>query len=122
MVIEDSNKFVQKLRTRFSNLNIVHGNAADLCQLVPQNQKVSAIVSSLPLCSLPAPMTRLILQQWQTLLQHNGVAVQFTYHLRTPKWRTYLDAQHTRSKIVWANIPPANITTDRKSTRLKSSH
>src|SRR3546814_8261456 len=65
MVIEYSNQFVQKLRTRFSNLNIVHGNAADLCQLVPQNQKVSAIVSSLPLCSLPAPMTRLILQQWQ---------------------------------------------------------
>src|SRR3546814_20970010 len=103
MVIEDSNKFVQKLRTRFSNLNIVHGNAADLCPLVPQNQKVSAIVSSLPLCSLPAPMTRLILQQWQTLLQHNAVPVQFTYHLRTPQGQTYLTATYTRTKNVWAN-------------------
>lgn len=111
MVVEYSAQFVQKLRTRFANLDIVHGNAADLCQLVPKGKKISAIVSSLPLCSLPAPMTRLILEQWQTLLQQSGVAVQFTYHLRTPKWRGYLDATQARSKIVWANLPPANITT-----------
>jgi len=111
MVVEYSNQFVQKLRARFSNLNIVHGNATELCRFVPQGRKVSAIVSSLPLCSLPAPMTRLILQQWQELLCDTGVAVQFTYHLRTPKWRSYLDPHHTRSQIVWANIPPANITT-----------
>jgi phospholipid N-methyltransferase len=111
MVIEYSAQFVRKLRARFANVNIVHGNATDLCRLVPEGKKISAIVSSLPLCSLPAPMTRLILEQWQTLLRQNGVAVQFTYHLRTPKWRSYLEATQERSKIVWANLPPANITT-----------
>ncbi|GAB2904682.1 methyltransferase domain-containing protein [Paralcaligenes sp. KSB-10] len=111
MVVEYSRPFVQRLRERFANVEIVHGNAAELCQLVPRDKKIAAIVSSLPLCSLPDHVTQLILQQWQTLLQDNGVAVQFSYHLRTPKWRHYLTPTHTRSKIVWANLPPANITT-----------
>ncbi|TAL86117.1 MAG: methyltransferase domain-containing protein [Candidimonas sp.] len=111
MVVEYSRPFVRRLRERFSNVDIVHGNAADLCQLVPPKQKIKAIVSSLPLCSLPDHLTQMILQQWQTLLHENGVAIQFSYHLRTPKWRHYLTPKHTCSKMVWANLPPANITT-----------
>lgn len=111
LVVEFSSPFVQRLRQRFGNLDIIHGNAADLCQLVPQGRKVKAIVSSLPLCSLPPTVTKTILQQWQTLLQHDGIAIQFSYHLRTPKWRDYISPNHTHSKIVWANLPPANITT-----------
>lgn len=109
LIVEFSAVFVQRLRQRFPDLNIVHGNAADLCQLVPPGRKIKAIVSSLPLCSLPPTVTQAILQQWQALLQPNGLAVQFTYHLRLPKWREYLAARHERSKIVWANLPPANI-------------
>jgi hypothetical protein len=44
-------------------------------------------------------------------LSDEGVAIQFTYNLRLPRWRRHVNAQHTRSKIVWANLPPANITT-----------
>jgi phosphatidylethanolamine/phosphatidyl-N-methylethanolamine N-methyltransferase len=111
LVVEFSSPFVQRLRKRFPNVNVVHGNAADLGRLVPPGSKVCAIVSSLPLCSLPEPMTQSILQQWQQLLHDDGVAVQFTYNLRRPKWRRHLQAQQTSSKIVWANLPPANITT-----------
>jgi phospholipid N-methyltransferase len=109
--VEYAKSFVQQLRKRFTQLDIVHGNAADLCQLVPPGRRVSAIVSSLPLCSLPPAVTRRILQQWQVLLEDGGIAVQFTYHLRTPHWRRYIEPTETRSKIVWANIPPANVTT-----------
>lgn len=111
MVIEYSMSFVRQLRRRFPQLNVVHGNAADLCQLVPRGTKVSAIVSSLPLCSLPETITRSILQQWGLLLQDSGVAIQFTYNLRGPQWRKHIQARQTHSKIVWANLPPANITT-----------
>lgn len=111
LVVEYSKPFVQRLRQRFSDVNIVHGNAADLCQIVPPGQKVKAIVSSLPLCSLPPAVTKAILQQWQLLLSSNGIAVQFSYHLRTPRWRHYIQPDHTSSKIIWANLPPANITT-----------
>lgn len=111
IVIEFSRPFVQRLRQRFSNVRIVHGNAAELCKLVPPGKKINAIVSSLPLCSLPPAVTRSILQQWQTLLHDEGVAIQFSYHLRTPKWRHYIAPKCTNSRIVWANLPPANITT-----------
>ena len=111
MVVEYAKPFVRQLRKRFARIDVVHGNAADLCQLVPPGQRVSAIVSSLPLCSLPLPVTRRILQQWQVLLEEGGIAVQFTYHLFTPKWRQYLVPSYTHSQIVWANIPPAHVMT-----------
>lgn len=111
MVVEFCLPFVHRLRQRFPNVNIVHGNAADLCQLIPPGRKVGAIVSSLPLCSLPTTVTQSILQQWEMALQQGGIAVQFTYHLRIPKWRQYIAPRHTRSTMVWANLPPANITT-----------
>lgn len=110
-VIEFSSPFVKRLRQRFPQVDVIHGNAADLCELIPRNTKIRAIVSSLPLCSLPEPITQSILQQWQTLLHDGGVAIQFTYNLRLPKWRSYVRAHQTNSKVVWANLPPANITT-----------
>lgn len=111
LVVEYSAPFVRRLRKRFPHLNVVQGNAADLCRLLPPEARVQAIVSSLPLCSLPASMTDSILEQWKHLLHDNGVAVQFTYNLRRPKWKIQLQAQQTGSKIVWANLPPANIST-----------
>ncbi|WP_353147944.1 methyltransferase domain-containing protein [Pollutimonas bauzanensis] len=110
-VVEFSSPFVQRLRQRFPHIDVIHGNAADLSLLLPPGMKIRAIVSSLPLCSLPEPITRAILQQWQLLLQDGGVAIQFTYNLRLPKWRAHLKARQTESKVVWANLPPANITT-----------
>jgi len=111
LVVEHSSAFVQRLRNRFSHLDIVQGDAADLARLVPPGRKISAIVSSLPLCSLPPAKTRAILRQWQELLAPEGRAIQFTYSLRTPEWRRHLPASRTHSKIVWANLPPANIMT-----------
>src|SRR3546814_6404123 len=68
-------------------------------------------------------MTQSILQQWRQLLHDDGVAVQFTYNLRRPKWRRYVQAQQTSSKIVWANFPPANITTfSFKTAKLPAFH
>ncbi len=110
-VIEFSSPFVQTLRERFPQVEVIHGNAADLCKLIPQNAKIQAIVSSLPLCSLPEPITQSILEQWRTLLHDGGVAIQFTYNLRSPKWRRLVQARQTSSQLVWANLPPANITT-----------
>ncbi len=111
VVIELSGGFVQRLRDRFPDIRVIHGSAADLSLLVPQGEKIRAIVSSLPLCSLPAPISRAILDQWRMLLNDDGVAVQFTYNLRRPGWRDFLRAEEIASTIVWANLPPANIST-----------
>lgn len=111
LVVEHCPAFVARLRKRYPQLNIVHGNAADLGQFVPQGQRVDAIVSSLPLCSLPESLAQAILQQWQHLLHDHGIAVQFTYNLRRPKWRNFTAARQTASRIVWANLPPASVGT-----------
>src|SRR5690606_19899267 len=88
-----------------------HGNAADLCQIVPQNTRVVAIVSSLPLCSLPPPITSSILQQWQYLLHESGIAVQFTYNLHKPAWQHQIQARQIGASTIWANLPPAKVFT-----------
>lgn len=111
LVVEYSNRFVQRLRKQFPHVTIVHGNAADLCQIVPKGVKVSAIVSSLPLCSLPEAVTQSIVQQWQRLLHDSGIAVQFTYNLHRPKWHKHIQARQTGSSVVWANLPPAKVAT-----------
>jgi len=111
LLIENSPAFVQRLRDQFPGVTVVHGNAADLYRLIPPGRPVRAIVSSLPLCSLPASLTAAILSQWPTLLQPDGIAVQFTYHLRKPAWRKHLEQADACSRIVWANLPPANIST-----------
>ena len=111
LVVEYSSRFVQRLREQFPLVKIVHGNAADLCQMVPSGVKVSAIVSSLPLCSLPESVMRSIVQQWQYLLHDSGIAVQFTYNLHRPKWHRHVQARQTGSSIVWANLPPAKVST-----------
>ncbi|MGB3289604.1 MAG: methyltransferase domain-containing protein [Burkholderiaceae bacterium] len=123
VVVEFSSLFVQRLRKRFPHVNVVHGNAADLGRLLPPDSQVDAIVSSLPLCSLPEPMTQSILEQWRQLLHEGGVAVQFTYNLRSPKWRKHLQAQQIDAKIVWANLPPAKISTfSFKTAKLPTPH
>ncbi len=109
IVLELSPRFSHRLRKRYSQLEIITGNAADLGQLIPAGKKVSAIVSSLPLCSLPATVTQAILSQWQPLLAHGGVAVQFTYSPRTPKWQQQLAARQISTSKVWTNLPPATV-------------
>ncbi|NYT57650.1 methyltransferase domain-containing protein [Alcaligenaceae bacterium] len=122
LVVEYSNTFVQRLRKQFPHVNVVHGNAADLCQIVPQNAKVAAIVSSLPLCSMPEPLMESILDQWRYLLDDRGTAVQFTYNLHRPKWHKHVQARQTGSSTVWANLPPAKVFTFSFHTTKLTSH
>ena len=111
LVVELSPSFVQRLRKRFPQVNVIQGNAAQLETLIPENRRVNAIVSSLPLCSIEPETTREILKQWHSLLHPGGVAVQFSYHLRSPAWRNHMPPARLKSKIVWANLPPANVST-----------
>ncbi len=113
IVIEFSNVFAQHLRRRFPHLTIINGNAADLDALLPPDIRINAIVSSLPLISLPPEVRGRILHHWQTLLKNEGRAIQFTYSLRPAEWQSAVKARHYSSEIVWANVPPARVMTFR---------
>ena len=113
IVIEFSNVFAQHLQRRFPHLTIINGNAADLDALLPPDVSINAIVSSLPLISLPPEVRSRILHHWQTLLKDDGRAIQFTYNLRQTQWQSSLKACHYSSEIVWTNVPPARVMTFR---------
>lgn len=112
IAIERSPALVAHLRARFPGIRVIEGDATQLDQLLGSEAgKVQAVVSGLPLRSLPCPSVREIAHQVQQLLPGDGVFVQFTYDLRTPSfnWNTVLRKQ--RTQVIWKNLPPARVDT-----------
>lgn len=111
IVIECSSGFVDHLRHRFPGLTITHGDAACLSELIPQGLHIDAIVSSLPLRSLPCELREKIVGQWQQTLDADSALIQFTYDIRPQAHTCACDHAFTvtASQIVWANVPPARV-------------
>lgn len=115
VVVERSLAFVRHLRRRFPGISIVSGDARQLERLLPPGATVDAIVSCLPLRTLPREAVTAIVDQCRRVLSAGGVMIQFTYDLRPPGRRPLGHAALVAgaSRIVWANIPPARIVTMR---------
>lgn len=91
-------------------MKILEGNAAYLTELLQNLQHpVSAVISSLPLRSLPKTITQKILSEIPKVLSKNGQYIQFTYDIR--KEQSFYPKKYRllRSKIIWRNIPPARV-------------
>jgi phospholipid N-methyltransferase len=108
-VVECSPVFVRFLRTRFPGVTILQGDAAELGELLPRGSRIDAIVSSLPLRSLPAREAAAIVAQWGALVGNGGIVVQFTYDLRGTEHLSLPGFLHRASDIVWTNFPPARV-------------
>jgi phospholipid N-methyltransferase len=111
LVVERSPNFVRHLRRKFPSVTVLQGDALRLAELVPSGLPVDAIVSSLPLRSLPRTDARNIVAQWQQVLRTGGRAVQFTYDLRNRLHYEPSGLQRHSSHLVWANVPPARVFT-----------
>lgn len=109
VIIEFAENFYQLLKERFPQLNIIHGDAAQLRNLLPKNPQINTIVSSLPLISLPPQVRQAIVAQWQSLLHSQGQVVQFTYNLKSTYWQKDIGTTRYREEFVWTNIPPAKV-------------
>lgn len=109
IVTERSAVFVALLRRRFPALTVIQGDAVQLKAILPEGEAVAAIVSSLPLRSLPSSDTHRIVDQWSQVLIPGGIIVQFTYNL----WQSGLPVGNKFAKyftrIVWRNMPPARV-------------
>ncbi|HDV6357054.1 TPA: methyltransferase, partial [Burkholderia cenocepacia] len=84
-------------------------------RLLPPGATVDAIVSCLPLRTLPREDVAAIVGQCRRVLSADGVMIQFTYDLRPPGRHPLGDSAFVAcdSRIVWANLPPARIVTVR---------
>jgi phosphatidylethanolamine/phosphatidyl-N-methylethanolamine N-methyltransferase len=104
------------LRRRFPGPRIIEGDAARLPRLLADHGVISvaAVVSSLPLLSLPAGVVAGIVGGVFEALPRGAALVQFTYGPTPPVPRVLRDRLHldgTRGKRIWRNVPPAVIWT-----------
>ncbi|WP_087048535.1 class I SAM-dependent methyltransferase [Caballeronia ptereochthonis] len=111
LVVERSPALVAHLSARFPELRIIQGDARNLGLFLAQEGRVDAIVSSVPLRSLPYAESRSIVEHWRTVLPTGTLIVQFTYALYGPPRHLSDDFVQLSSEVTWRNLPPARILT-----------
>jgi phosphatidylethanolamine/phosphatidyl-N-methylethanolamine N-methyltransferase len=107
------------LRRHFTGPQIIEGDAARLPRLLAGHgiTPVAAVVSSLPLLSLPAEVVAGIVQGVFELLPRGAALVQFTYGPTPPVprgLRESLRLEGVSGRRIWRNVPPAVVWTFRR--------
>lgn len=113
-VVERDPAFAEVITRRFPDVRLLLGDAADLRRLLRDAgiDQVKAVVSSLPLLSIPERACLRIISEAVAALDDEGVLVQFTYGPASPVSRriaTRLGLQAERIGWVVDNIPPASV-------------
>lgn len=113
-VIERDALLHTKLKNHFPKLRAVQGDAKQLHLLLKEHgiAPVKAIVSSLPLLSMPQATEQAVLRQAAESLEKGGRLIQFTYGLHSPispRETVSLDLLGHRMAWIWQNIPPAAV-------------
>lgn len=112
--IEFDEKLCEILKQKFPAANILNGSAENIRKLVG-SAEISAIVSGLPLVSLPREVVRNIVSEVEDSLPSGGRFSQFTYSLlRPPEVLGFSRMRHLGASVVLANIPPARVDTFEK--------
>lgn len=120
VVIEREPALVALLRARFPRVRVIHGDARYLARLIGEAGvgPVKAVVSGLPILSLPKSVCREIVSQAFLVLPPDGVMVQFTYSPLSPISRRTsrsLDIVGDRADWVLDNLPPASVWNYRRA-------
>ncbi len=117
-VIEVDAGLARLLGDRFPKVNIIQADAADMTSTLEQHglarTQIGAVVSSLPLLSLPKKKKDDILDQVFSLLPPDRPLIQFTYGFSSPVSNRTLERygrKAMRIKTVFRNIPPATVWT-----------
>lgn len=114
VVIERDPRLAAYLRRRFQGVRIVLGDAQNLAELLAAQgiESVDAVVSSLPLRSLPRKVGETIVEECFRVLAGGGVYVQYTYGLQPPvgeEAANRLGLSGVPRKRIWNNLPPATV-------------
>jgi phosphatidylethanolamine/phosphatidyl-N-methylethanolamine N-methyltransferase len=115
-LVERDPELASFLRRHFQGLRILEGDAARLVRLLAANgiERVAAVVSSLPLLTLPAGVVNGIVSSVFEALPRGGALVQFTYGPSPPVPRAVRERLHlqaTSGPRIWRNVPPAVVWT-----------
>lgn len=108
--IEMNPEFCDRLRARFPGLNVHQMSAGDVGDLPVEGAQ--AVVSGLPLLSMPLQLQRDILTGTFRRVAPGGPYVQFTYGPQPPVARALreeLGLDWRVSRKIWWNMPPARV-------------
>lgn len=108
--IEMNPDFCDRLQSRFPGLSVHQMSAGD-CGTLPLSN-VQAVVSGLPLLSMPTQLQRDILGGFTKLVAPGADYVQFTYGPKPPVTkavREELGLTWRKSHKIWWNMPPARV-------------
>ncbi len=119
-LVERDPELARYLRGHFQGPQVIEGNAAVLPGLLVANgvEKVGAVVSSLPLLSLPAEIVHGIVRGVFEALPPDGALIQFTYGPKAPVPRALAERLSLKGESgprIWRNVPPARVWTFRRS-------
>ena len=114
VVIERDNAFIARLRHDFPDALILRGDACHLKDILAHHgiSRVAAIVSSLPLLSMPENIRHTIVQEAFSVIRRDGVYIQYTYGLLSPVPERHQRAIGIRGRVakrIWRNFPPARV-------------
>jgi phosphatidylethanolamine/phosphatidyl-N-methylethanolamine N-methyltransferase len=113
--IERHPDFCRVLRERFPGVVVIEGDVVELERLAAGFAgpgEVQAVVSSLPLLSLPKRVMEAAVAQSMVLLAAGGTFVQFTYGPSSPIPRSLMERhglEGRRVALVAVNLPPASV-------------
>ena len=118
-LVERDPELASFLRRHFTEPKIIEGDAARLPRLLADNgtTPIAAVVSGLPLLSLPTEIVNGIVHGVFEALPRGAALVQFTYGPTPPvprALREQLRLVGTRGRRIWRNVPPAVVWTFRK--------
>jgi phosphatidylethanolamine/phosphatidyl-N-methylethanolamine N-methyltransferase len=111
VVVECDWTLAAVLRQRFPGVRVVRGDAAELTALLqPLSIRCAdAVVSSLPLLSMPRVLRRRIVEESFALLGEHGMFVQFTYGVASPFNALQFGLKAEIAERIWLNFPPAAV-------------
>ena len=111
VVVERDAELHRHLQERFPGLKILLGDAGELGEaLKPLGiHKADAVISGLPLLSMPRAVQDRILEQVLALLAPGAPMIQYTYGPMSPVDRRRFKLKGTVAKRVAANLPPASV-------------
>lgn len=109
-LLELSNDFVAHLKESFPGVSVHQAGAQAVSNLVEPG--VGAVLSGLPLLSIPDPIVESILRGAFDVLKPGGMMIQFTYGPKPPvsiEMMKRLGLIAIKGPKVWANLPPARV-------------
>jgi phosphatidylethanolamine/phosphatidyl-N-methylethanolamine N-methyltransferase len=122
-VVERDPVFARVIAARFPQVRVLQGDAAELRRLLREAGigPVKAVISGLPLLSIPDRICLRIIAEATGALTGDGVLVQFTYGPASPVSRRILarvGLEARRTSWVVDNFPPASVWRYRPAGRL----